>query len=118
MRQQAHLIPEQARHAQQQAQEPQQVKLPSAWGSATTVNRHSHRTVSRKSTGMSESAESQAKGTLSSWVATTASPQSHPCTSGRSEQLTDLLLDWIVDSTRPLSVVGDVGLKAFEIHRT
>ena len=50
-----------------------------------------------------------AKSNLSSWIVSTATPQTRPCSSGRSEQLTELLLDWIVDSVRPLSVVSDDG---------
>ena len=35
---------------------------------------------------------------------------SHPCSPARAGQITDLILDWIVDSTRPLSIVTDKGL--------
>ena len=44
-------------------------------------------------TSSSESAMSQAKGTISSWIATSASPLSCLYSSGQSERLTDLLRD-------------------------
>ena len=49
---------------------------------------------------------------LSSWVVNSATSTSRPCSSGRSEEPADLILDWIVDSTRPLSIAGDRGFVA------
>lgn len=38
-----------------------------------------------------------------------ASPSSRPCSSARAGHITELILDWVVDSTRPLSIVKDTG---------
>lgn len=56
---------------------------------------------------------------LSSWVVNSATSTSCPCSSGRSEEPADLILDWIMDSIRPLSIAGDRGfvalMKFFEL---
>ena len=40
-----------------------------------------------------------------------SSPHAAPCSAAKSEQVTDLLVDWCVTDMRPLSIVNDAGLK-------
>ena len=69
-------------------------------------------TESDVSNASSVAADKRSSSSLSSWVVSSATSTNRPCSSGRSEELADLILDWIVDSTRPLSMAGDRGFVA------
>eukprot|EP00117_Sycon_ciliatum_P010752 scpid97872/ scgid12521/ len=53
---------------------------------------------------------SRSTGTIRSFFSSSATTASRPCSPARAGELTELLLDWIVDSCRPLSTIADSGL--------
>ena len=61
------------------------------------------------SSGNSTSASATDAGSLRSFFVSSATTKSRPCSSARAGEVTELILDWVIDSCRPLSTISDPG---------
>lgn len=67
--------------------------------------------IASSTAGSSSSQSRTAAGTkaVNEFFPNKASSSSRPCSSARAGEITELILDWVVDSTRPLSIINDHG---------